>query len=139
MNKTLQSCTGRVDWICQFSCGYEVLGGLTISGGVLFTGITQNQADGVTTISNMVSFQWQRAREFLNFLTLAVKYSGQEKTHGLPFTAHWPELVTWLQCNPRGSGSEKLPVTGSKEMEIFGQEHRCSAHTVTCSASQPGL
>lgn len=51
-------------------------------GGVLFTGITQNRADGVTTISNTVSFQWQRAREFLNFLALAVNYSGQEKTHG---------------------------------------------------------
>ena len=77
----------------------------------------------------MGSFQWQRAIDFLNFLTLAVKYSGQEKTHGLPFAAHWPEPVTWLQCNPRGPGSEKLPVTGSKEMQLFGQEHRCSAHT----------
>lgn len=31
MNKILQNCTWRVDWICQFSCGYEVLGALTES------------------------------------------------------------------------------------------------------------
>lgn len=59
-----------------------------------------------------------------------LKYFGPEVWYmSLLFTAHWPELVTGLQCNHRGPGSEKLPVTGSKEMEIFGKEHRCSVHT----------
>lgn len=62
------------------------------------------------------------------FSALAVKYSGQ-KTHG---TSVYSPLARNQSLGSNVSMAQEVrsfPVTGSKEMEIFGKEHRCSVHT----------
>ena len=106
--------------------------------GILLVGITQSPGLMEEPPSPIRSIFMAESKRILNVLTLAVKYRGLDMTHGT--SAHRPLARTSHMAppNPRGPGSENLPVTGSGEMQIFGKEHRCLLHTVViCSVSQP--